>query len=65
MLGAPLMQVNPRTCSCYNSKNNWAHMVRPFDNDKIGDLLLKQNLGDKEHDKPVREIIIRAAIHEA
>ena len=59
MLGAPFMQVNPVPAPALTPNNNWPHLVLPFDKDKIGELLLKQNRGDKEHDRPVREILVR------
>jgi hypothetical protein len=57
MLGAPLMQVDPMPAPPLTPNNNWSHMVLPFDKDKRGELLLKQNRVDKEHDRPVREIL--------
>ena len=53
MLGAPLMQVDPMPAPALTPNNNWPHMVLPVDKDKRGELLLKQNRGDKEHDRPV------------
>ena len=54
------MQVDPMPAPPITPNNNWPHMVLPVDKDKRGELLLKQNRGDKEHDRPIREILVRA-----